>query len=106
MYLASRLGIPVVPVGLGYARPWRVRKSWDQFAIPRPTAEREPFSAPASSYPTACLRDRLDGYSRRIEAILNRLTETAEQWAESGGRMARQRLCAREGIPIDRRHAA
>ncbi len=36
IYASSRLGIPLVPVGLGYDRPWRVRRAWDQFAVPRP----------------------------------------------------------------------
>ena len=35
VYLASKLGIPVVPMGFGYDRPWRFN-SWDRFAIPRP----------------------------------------------------------------------
>ena len=94
VYLASRLGIPVVPVGLGYARPWRVRNSWDQFAIPRPYSRARAIFGPRVVVPDGLSRDRLDGYSRRIEAILNRLTETAEQWAGSGCRMAHQRLCA------------
>jgi lysophospholipid acyltransferase (LPLAT)-like uncharacterized protein len=35
VYLASRLGLPVVCVGYGYDRPWRGR-GWDRFAVPRP----------------------------------------------------------------------
>ena len=97
VYLASRLGIPVVPVGLGYDRPWRVRKSWDQFAIPRPYSRARAIFAPRVVVPDGLSRDRLDAYSRRIEAMLNRLTETAEQWAESGCRMTPQR-------PLPRRH--
>ena len=36
IYLSARLGIPLVPVGLGYDRPWRNHRAWDDFAIPRP----------------------------------------------------------------------
>ena len=36
VYLASRLKMPIVPIGLGYDRPWRIKKAWDQFAIPKP----------------------------------------------------------------------
>ena len=35
VYLASRLQLPLVVMGFGYDRPWRVN-SWDQFAVPRP----------------------------------------------------------------------
>ena len=35
VYLAARTGVPIVPVGIGYDRPWRT-KSWDRFAVPRP----------------------------------------------------------------------
>src|SRR5436190_464721 len=35
LYLAARTGLPIVPVGIGYDRPWRMR-SWDRFAVPRP----------------------------------------------------------------------
>jgi lysophospholipid acyltransferase (LPLAT)-like uncharacterized protein len=34
VYLASVMGLPIVPMGLGYDRPWRL-KSWDRFAVPR-----------------------------------------------------------------------
>jgi len=32
----QKLGLPLVVMGYGYDRPWRVRRAWDQFAIPRP----------------------------------------------------------------------
>ena len=35
LFLASKLGLPVVCVGYGFERPWRLR-SLDRFAIPRP----------------------------------------------------------------------
>ncbi|MGC4003542.1 MAG: DUF374 domain-containing protein [Pirellulales bacterium] len=34
IYLASKLGLPLVLVGFGYDRPWRAN-SWDRFAVPR-----------------------------------------------------------------------
>ncbi len=36
VFLASRLGLPLIAMGFGFDRPWRVRSAWDQFAIPRP----------------------------------------------------------------------
>ena len=44
VYLASKLGMPIVAMGFGYDRPWRFN-SWDRFAIPRPTRGPVPSSA-------------------------------------------------------------
>ena len=33
VYLASRTGLPIVPVGFGYSRCWRA-DNWDRFALP------------------------------------------------------------------------
>lgn len=35
VYLSSRTGMPLVPMGLAYDRPWRL-PSWDKLVIPRP----------------------------------------------------------------------
>jgi len=35
IYLASRSGLPIVPVGVGFTGAWRAR-SWDRFAVPLP----------------------------------------------------------------------
>ena len=37
VYLAARTGLPIVPVGVGFRRAWRMR-SWDRFTIPKPWA--------------------------------------------------------------------
>jgi len=105
VYLASRLGIPLVPVGLGYARPWRVRDSWDQFAIPRPYSRARAVFGPRLVFPGGLSRDELDAECRHVGAMLNRLTETAEHWADCGCHLAQQRPLRREGIPLDRRHS-
>ncbi len=51
IYLASKLGLPLVVMGYGYDRPWRVRSAWDQFAIPRPFSRAGPFPATKFSFP-------------------------------------------------------
>ena len=35
VFLASRLQVPLIGLGMGYASPWRFG-SWDRFALPRP----------------------------------------------------------------------
>ncbi len=35
VFLSSRLQIPLVPMGLAYDRPRRIKRAWDQHAVPR-----------------------------------------------------------------------
>jgi hypothetical protein len=51
IYLAARTGLPIVPAGIGFRRPWRMN-SWDRFAVPRPFSfmtcvTPEPIHVPA-----------------------------------------------------------
>jgi lysophospholipid acyltransferase (LPLAT)-like uncharacterized protein len=78
VYLAARTGLPIVPTGIGYDRPWRLR-SWDRFALPRPGSEgvcvtHEPVLVPADVDKTA-----LEEYRRRVEEALTEATLVAEQ---------------------------
>ena len=50
VYLASKLGIPIVPMGFGYDRPWRFN-SWDRFAIPRPYSRARAVVSPMMHIP-------------------------------------------------------
>jgi len=94
VFLASRMGLPIVPMGLGYDRPWRL-KSWDRFAIPRPFSRARGVVGPEIYVPPNLDRDELELRRQGVERILNELTTEAEQWAESGER--------REGqLPINR----
>jgi len=83
VYLASRTGMRIVPIGVGHQRPWRVR-SWDAFAIPRPFSQvrclfGEPLIVPPDLSP-----DALDPHVVRLQTELDRLTLAAERWAETG----------------------
>ena len=84
IYLASRLGMPVVALGIGYDRPWRIRAAWDQFAVPRPFSRARVIFSPEVAVPPGLDEDGLEHFRRRVEALLNRLTEEAEAWAASG----------------------
>jgi len=84
VYLASRLGLPIVPMGFGVDRPWRV-KSWDRFAVPRPFSQARGVIGPEVSIPTGLAREELEVCRQQIEQMLTRLTVEAETWAESGG---------------------
>lgn len=81
IYLSSRLGIPLVPIGLGYDRPWRCRRTWDQFAIPRPYSRARCVVGPKLYLPRGLDRAGVERYRQRVERLLEMLTETAQRWA-------------------------
>jgi lysophospholipid acyltransferase (LPLAT)-like uncharacterized protein len=97
IYASSRLGIPLVPIGLGYDRPWRSRRAWDQFAVPRPYSRARAVAGPKVQIPLGVGRAGVEHYRQRVETLLNRLTHLAEQWAETGGRMQGQQAARRRG---------
>jgi lysophospholipid acyltransferase (LPLAT)-like uncharacterized protein len=83
IYLASRLGLPLVAMGFGYDRPWRT-PTWDKFAIPRPFSRARAVVSPEIRLPADLDRDGIEHYRQQVDRILNRLTLEAEAWAESG----------------------
>src|SRR5690606_11324248 len=52
IYLSSKLQMPLVALGMGYDRPWRVN-SWDRFAIPRPYSRARCIMSPPIQIPPA-----------------------------------------------------
>ena len=95
IYLASRLGLPLVAAGLGYDRPWRM-KSWDRFAVPRPYSRARAVVSPYVHVPPDLDRDGIEHYRQRVERLLNRLTLEAEAWAEAGTRKIEQTTVFRQ----------
>ncbi len=83
IFLASRLKLPVVAVGIGFDRPWRTR-SWDRFAVPRPGTRTRIITSPAIQIPEQLHREQLEDCRHKVERLLNQLTAEAELWAESG----------------------
>jgi len=105
IYLASRLGIPLIAFGLGYERPWRLN-TWDQFAIPKPYSRARVVGSPLIRIPPDLDRDGIEHHRQRVERLLTELTDEAEAWAERGGHYENQIALRREGIPIHHRRAA
>jgi len=100
VYLASRLGLPLVAMGFGYDRPWRV-PSWDRFAIPRPGSRARAITSPPIHVPRTLDREGIEHYRRKIEGLLNHLTRRAEHWAEGGYRLPEQRPLRKQTAPVD-----
>lgn len=97
IYASSRLGIPLIPIGLGYDRPWRSRRAWDKFAIPRPYGRARALIGPPVRIPRTLRRDGFERYRLQVERLLNYLTTEAEAWADSGEEMAGQQCLWRQG---------
>ena len=99
VYLASKLELPLVVMGYGYDRPWRVRNAWDQFAIPRPHSRARAVPSGEIFVPSNLDREGLEHFREKIERLLNRLTAEAEAWAASDTRKIGQRNIERRGAP-------
>jgi hypothetical protein len=98
IFLSSKLQIPLVAVGLGYAWPWRV-STWDRFAIPRPFSRARAVSSPLIQIPPQLNRAETEDYRLQVEQVMNCLTESAENWAETGRGMENQQAIIRQGVP-------
>ncbi len=85
IYLASKLGLPLVCMGYGFDRPWRLN-SWDRFAIPRPFTRARAVIGPAVEIPHQLDRDGIEHHRLQVEQLMNQLTREAETWAEAGTR--------------------
>lgn len=103
VYLSSRLGIPLVPLGVGYDRPLRL-KTWDCFAVPRPYSRTRFVWGPRVQVPRAANREQLEFHRLKVEGIINSLTTEAEEWAASGSRRVGQVpfSCSRDKRRFDR----
>ena len=87
IFLASKLQLPIVLLGVGYDRPWRM-PTWDRFVVPRPFSRGRIISSPTIHVPEKLSRDGLEHYRHKIETLLSRLTDEAEHWAVSGEPLA------------------
>ena len=85
IYLSSRTGLPIVAMGFGYDRPWRLN-SWDRFAIPKPFSRARAVVAPPIQIPRNISRDDAETHRLAVQDLLVQLTDDANNWAESGKR--------------------
>jgi len=94
IYLAGTLGIPLVAMGLGFARPWRL-PTWDSFAIPRPFSRARAIVSRAVAIPAGLDREGIEWHRAGIERLLVHLSDEAEAWATAGSRRS-------SGTPVRR----
>ncbi|HVK17493.1 MAG TPA: lysophospholipid acyltransferase family protein [Fimbriiglobus sp.] len=82
VYVASRTGMQIAPIAVGYDRPWRAG-SWDRFAVPRPRSRVRLVTDQPITVPPGVRSDELERYRLLVQAEMDRLTIAAEQWAET-----------------------
>jgi lysophospholipid acyltransferase (LPLAT)-like uncharacterized protein len=99
VYLASKLQLPLVVMGFGYDRPWRMN-SWDRFAVPRPFSRARVIGGPPMMLPPRLDRAGLEACRTRAERLLNCLTCEAEAWAEAGTRKAGEFVMCPHTAPL------
>lgn len=81
--LAARTGLPIIPAGVGYQKPWRM-PTWDRFALPKPFTRAGMASFDPIFVPPNVSKYELEGYCRLVEEALDRAGALAAHWAETG----------------------
>ncbi len=104
VYLASKLGLPIVAMGFGYDRPWRAN-SWDRFALPRPFSRARCILSPELFVPANLDRDGMEHFRVKIERLMNWMNDEAEDWAATDGRKRGQETPCRAVRPLKARRA-
>jgi len=82
IYLASRAGMAVVPVGCAYRDCWRVR-SWDRFAIPKPGSPALCRLGPLIEIPPDIDRHAVEDYRQRVQTAMDDIQRQADQWPQN-----------------------
>jgi lysophospholipid acyltransferase (LPLAT)-like uncharacterized protein len=80
VFLASHANLPIVPIGIGFARAWRA-KSWDRFAVPLPFSRVHAVVGEPIVIPPDLSRVVMEEYRVMVETRMLALTQAAEAWA-------------------------
>jgi lysophospholipid acyltransferase (LPLAT)-like uncharacterized protein len=80
VFLASRCGLPVVPLGVALSHDWRLR-SWDRFRIAKPFARAEMVFGAPRIIPGGLDRPALDRERVWLENELRAVSKTAHERA-------------------------
>lgn len=80
VWIASSSGLPIVLIGVGYARAWRAN-SWDRFGLPVPGSRVTAVFSQPIHIPADLDRDGLEQWRSHLERELTRINDVAEAWA-------------------------
>ena len=84
-------------------RPWRNPKSWDQFAIPRPSSRARIVLGPAIYVPRKQTKEQIEEIRQYAETLLHAVTLESETWAADGSLRIGERAfypVPQESIPL------
>jgi lysophospholipid acyltransferase (LPLAT)-like uncharacterized protein len=81
VYLASRSGLPVVPITVTYRRYWQCR-GWDRLQLPWPFTRGVIHVGAPVSVPPALDDAGIEAWRLRLEGTLRSLTQTTDEHAE------------------------
>jgi hypothetical protein len=91
VYLASRTGLPIVPITVAYRRCWHLQ-SWDRLQIPHPFTHGVIHVGTPLAVPAALEDCDLEAWRLRVQDILRSHTQTTDEHIEElwlGGRRRR-----------------
>jgi lysophospholipid acyltransferase (LPLAT)-like uncharacterized protein len=80
VYLASWTAMPIVPLGVGFQRAWRLN-TWDRMALPKPLSTITCITGPVIRVPAVVNKADSDYYRRLVEEHMAIATSAAEAWA-------------------------
>jgi lysophospholipid acyltransferase (LPLAT)-like uncharacterized protein len=80
IYIASKTGMPLIPVGFALRDCWRHR-SWDRMAIPKPGTLAVELAGRPIDVPPDLDRDALEQYRLRVQAAMDEVQSRAEAMA-------------------------
>lgn len=80
IWIASATGIPIVLIGVGWVRAWRMN-SWDRFGIPVPGSSITGVFSQPIQIPENLDSDEFEQWQSHLERELNRLNDLADSWA-------------------------
>jgi lysophospholipid acyltransferase (LPLAT)-like uncharacterized protein len=69
--LASQTGLPIVPVCIEYEDCWRIRRAWDQYAIPKPCSNVNVLWKKRFFVPSTLTSEQLSEYTERLRGLLS-----------------------------------
>jgi lysophospholipid acyltransferase (LPLAT)-like uncharacterized protein len=83
IYLASRTGMPIIPVGMAYSACWRAN-SWDRTAVPKPFSRARLVLAGPIEVPPDAGRDAIESRRLHVQAVMDQVQSRAESLAANG----------------------
>ncbi|HEY0004657.1 MAG TPA: lysophospholipid acyltransferase family protein [Pyrinomonadaceae bacterium] len=84
LLLAKKTGQPVLPFNIAAARLWEVKKSWDQFQIPKPFTRARVLIAPSIFVPSDADEELLQAKQRELQEALDEIRRRGDEWRARG----------------------